>query len=118
MSVPSHSKLMEETSRKLSEFLFLEEFKMYEPTVPVVSNADANFLTTIDGIKAALVKQLSHPVLWEDCVAAMTHEGFDTFVEVGPGKVLSGLIKRCASSVKILNVSDRATLEATLKELA
>jgi [acyl-carrier-protein] S-malonyltransferase len=117
VSVPSHSKLMEEAGNKLSEYLFLEEIHMQEPSVPVVSNAEANFMTTVDGIKAALVKQLSHPVLWEDCISAMTHEGFDTFVELGPGKVLSGLIKRCDSNVKILNVSDRASLDASLKEL-
>jgi [acyl-carrier-protein] S-malonyltransferase len=117
VSVPSHCKLMEETSKKLSEFLFVGEIEMNEPAVPVVNNADALFLTTVDGIKAALINQLTGPVLWEDSIAAMEREGFDTFVEVGPGRVLSGLIKRISRDVKILNVEDRASLEKTLEAL-
>jgi [acyl-carrier-protein] S-malonyltransferase len=117
VSVPSHCKLMEETSNKLAEFLFVGEIEMKDPTIPVISNADAMFLTTVDGIKAALVSQLKGPVLWEDSIAAMEREGFDTFIEVGPGRVLSGLIKRISRDVKILNVEDRASLEKTIEAL-
>jgi [acyl-carrier-protein] S-malonyltransferase len=91
---------------------------MSEPRIPVVSNSDAILMSTIEGIKAALVKQLSSPVLWEYVIAAMVHAGADTFVEVGPGRVLSGLIKRCATEVRTMNVSDPATLDATLRELS
>ena len=117
VSVPSHSRLMEGVSKKLSEFLFLGDIKINKPEVPVVSNADAIFLSTVDGIKAALVSQLSKPVLWEDSIKALTGAGIDTFIEVGPGKVLSGLIKRIVPDVRILNVQDRASLEKTLGEL-
>lgn len=117
VSVPSHCALMEDTSKKLAEFLFVGDIKMNEPAIPVVSNADAIFLNTVDGIKAALVRQLKGPVLWEDSIAAMEREGYDTFVEVGPGRVLSGLIKRISREVKILNVEDRASLEKTLEAL-
>jgi [acyl-carrier-protein] S-malonyltransferase len=117
VSVPSHCALMEETSNKLSEFLFVGDIEMKDPSIPVISNADAIFTTTVDGIKASLVRQLKGTVLWEDSIAAMEREGFDTFVEVGPGRVLSGLIKRISREVKILNVEDRASLEKTLAAL-
>ena len=118
VSVPSHSKLMDEASKKLSEHLFLGDIEVREPRVPVVCNSDAIFLTTTDGIKAALVKQLNSPVLWEDSVAAMVNSGVDTFIEVGPGKVLCGLIRKCSPDVRTFNVEDRASLEKTLAELA
>lgn len=115
VSVPSHSRLMEEASKKLSEYLFLGDIRMAEPKVPVVGNADAIFLTTVEGIKAALVKQLSSPVLWEDSIKVMLTSGIDTFIEVGPGKVLSGLIKRIVPEAKtppvILNVQDTESLQ-------
>lgn len=118
VSVPSHCRLMEGASKRLSEFLFIDGVEMAEPRLPVASNADAIFLSTVDGIKAALVKQLSSPVLWEHCVSALSRAGVDTFVEVGPGKVLSGLIKRCNANVKILNVEDRESLGKTLVGLS
>ncbi len=118
VSVPSHSRLMDGASKLLSEYLFFDHVRMQEPRIPVASNADAIFLSTVDGIKAALVKQLNSPVLWEYCVSTMTHAGIDTFIEVGPGKVLSGLIRRCDSGVKVLNVEDRESLQKTVAELA
>jgi [acyl-carrier-protein] S-malonyltransferase len=118
VSVPSHCNLMEDTSSKLSEFLFLGDgIKMNEPQIPMVSNADALFLTMVDGIKAALVRQLKGPVYWEDSIMAMHKEGFDTFIEVGPGKVLSGLIKRITRDIRIFNVEDRESLSKTLEGL-
>ncbi|MBI4824288.1 MAG: ACP S-malonyltransferase [Nitrospirae bacterium] len=117
VSVPSHSALMENASKRLSEFLFLEDIYMNEPKIPIVSNADAIFLTTAIGVKASLVKQLQSPVLWEDSVREMVKFGVDTFVEVGPGTVLSGLIKRIEPSAKLLNVQDTESLEQTLAAL-
>jgi [acyl-carrier-protein] S-malonyltransferase len=118
VSVPSHCMLMEGASKKLSEFLFLGDMQMKEPRVPIVCNSDAIFLSSVEGIKAALVKQLSGPVLWENSVISMTEAGIDTFVEVGPGKVLSGLVKRINRDARTLNVQDMESLENTLKELA
>jgi [acyl-carrier-protein] S-malonyltransferase len=115
VSVPSHCRLMEGASRSLSGFL--SGIPMKDPGVPLVSNADASFLVTADEIRSALVRQLSGPVLWEDSIKAMTASGVDTFIEVGPGKVLSGLIKRIAPEAKTLNVEDRTSLEDTLREL-
>jgi len=117
VSVPSHSKMMDEAAKTLSDHLFLGDLKMKDPTIPLMCNADASFLSTADGVKAALIKQLNSPVLWEYCVAAMVNEGVETFVEVGPGKVLSGLVKRCTKSARIMNVQDPESLDQAVAGL-
>ena len=85
--------------------------------MPVVNNADAMFLTSAERIKTSLVNQLNRPLLWEDSIRNMVETGIDTIIEVGPGKVLTGLIKRIEPSVKLLNVEDTASLNKTLEEL-
>ncbi|TAL24977.1 MAG: [acyl-carrier-protein] S-malonyltransferase [Nitrospirae bacterium] len=115
VSAPSHCKLMAEASNKLSEFLFLENIEMQKPEIPIVSNADAIFLTTVDGIKAALVKQLNSPVLWEDSITEIVKSGINVFIEAGPGKVLSGLVKRISPEAIIFNVEDRESLDKTIE---
>ena len=115
VSVPSHCKLMSDASGRLAEFLGTIEFK--NPKVPIVNNADAKFLNTTEEIKSSLVRQLNNPLLWEDSVKAIADSGVDTFIEVGPGKVLSGLIKRIVPDVKILNAEDKKSLENTLSVL-
>jgi [acyl-carrier-protein] S-malonyltransferase len=117
VSVPSHSKLMDAAAKRLSEFLFLEDIEIKAPKIPLVSNADAIFLSTADGVRAALVKQLGSPVLWEESIKVIYASGVDVFVEAGPGRVLSGLIKRIAPEVKTLNVQDRESLKSALNEL-
>jgi len=117
VSVPSHCALMEEAAKKLSEFLFLGDIKMNAPKIPLVSNAEAIFLTSIDGIKASLIKQLSSAVLWEDSVREMFRANVEVFIEVGPGTVLSGLIRRIEPSAKTLNVQDSESLKKTLEIL-
>jgi [acyl-carrier-protein] S-malonyltransferase len=101
VSAPSHCALMIEASIKLAEELRHVHFN--PPRVPIVNNADAMFLNTVDSIKASLVKQLDSTLLWEDSVRNMTDSGIDTFIEVGPGKVLSGLIKRIAPEATTFN---------------
>lgn len=117
VSVPSHSRMMDEAAKTLSDYLFLGDLEMKTPSIPVMCNSDATFLRTVDGIKAALIKQLNSPVLWEYAIAAMSNEGVSTFIEAGPGKVLGGLIKRCAKEASILNVQDPESLEKTLTAL-
>ena len=114
VSAPSHCRLMENASNKLAESLFLENIEMKTPEIPVVSNADAIFLTTVDGIKASLVKQLNSPVLWEDSIKAIAASGINVFIEAGPGKVLSGLIKRIVPKATTFNVEDKDSLDKTL----
>lgn len=117
VSVPSHCALMNKASQELAEHFFLGEIIMNEPRIPIVSNADAIFVTTVNGIKAGLVKQLNSPVLWEDSVKVIVKQGISTFIEVGPGTVLSGLIKRIDPAVAILNVQDVESLNATVSAL-
>ena len=115
VSAPSHCTLMVEASNRLAALLDTITFSA--PEVPVVNNADAQFLSSADRIKLSLVKQLNSPLLWEDSVRAMVENGVDTFVEVGPGKVLSGLIRRIDPSVRLLQVEDSASFENTLAAL-
>jgi [acyl-carrier-protein] S-malonyltransferase len=112
VSVPSHCRLMSGASLKLAALLDTTRFR--NPAIPVVNNADALFLDDLDSIKSSLVRQLESPLLWEDSVRAIAGSGVDTFIEVGPGKVLSGLIKRIVPDVKVLNVEDMKSLEKTL----
>lgn len=115
VSVPSHCTLMVEASNRLAELLDTIEFFPLE--FPVVNNADAMFLSSADKIKLSLIKQLNSPLLWEDSIRNMIDAGVTAFVEVGPGKVLCGFIKRIEPSVKILNVEDSESLNKTLHEL-
>jgi [acyl-carrier-protein] S-malonyltransferase len=99
VSVPSHCKLMNGASERLGELLGTIELK--DPFIPLVNNADAKFLKTAEEIKPSLIRQLNSPLLWEDSIKAIYASGIDTFIEVGPGKVLSGLIKRIVPEAKI-----------------
>lgn len=115
VSAPSHCTLMVEASNRLAGLLNTVEFR--DPEVPVVNNADAMFLTSAQRIKLSLVNQLNGPLLWEDSIRNIIDAGVDTFVEVGPGKVLTGLIKRIDSTVKLLNVEDMESLDRTVREM-
>jgi [acyl-carrier-protein] S-malonyltransferase len=116
VSAPSHCTLMVEASNRLAAVL--EPMRFDTPAVPVVNNADAMFLTSGDKIKTSLIKQLNSPLLWEDSVRNMVNNGVDTFIEVGPGRVLSGLIKRIDAAVRIMNIEDSASLNKTLAALS
>lgn len=116
VSAPSHCTLMAEASNKLAAAL--EPMRFDEPAVPVVNNADALFLTSGDRIKISLIKQLNSPLLWEDSIGNMVKNGVDTFIEIGPGRVLSGLIKRIDGTVRIMNIEDSESLNRTLAALS
>ncbi len=116
VSVPSHCKLMEKAAERLAEFIQTET-EIKSPSIPIAGNADAAFLTTPEGIRAGLIKQLSNPVLWEDSLRLMRESGIDVFIEAGPGKVLSGLIRKTLPDSTVLNVEDGASLEKTLEAL-
>ena len=112
VSVPSHCRLMEPASNKLFEEL--KSLDMQDAKTPIVNNADAKIISDAAVIKDSLVRQLNSPLLWEDSIKLMAANGVDTIIEVGPKKVLSGLIKRIVPDLKIYNVEDSQTLEATL----
>jgi [acyl-carrier-protein] S-malonyltransferase len=116
VSAPFHCALMAPAARRLEAVL--KEVNVRDLRVPLVTNVDADLLT--DGGKArdALIRQVTSPVRWEEGVTRLVKEGVETFVEVGPGKVLSGLIRRIAPEARVLNVEDRASLDATVKALA
>jgi [acyl-carrier-protein] S-malonyltransferase len=108
VSAPFHSSLMKPAADKLAEEL--NKITIKDATVPVVSNVTADYVTNAAAIKELLVKQMTSPVLWENSIIKMANDGFDTFIEVGPGKVLTGLIKKISPKAKLFNISDAVTL--------
>ncbi|MCM3787605.1 ACP S-malonyltransferase [Domibacillus sp. 8LH] len=117
VSGPFHSPLMEPAAEKLRTVL--EKANIQSSRVPVIANVDAQPVTEAEAIKENLVKQLYSPVLWEDSVQALLDAGVDTFVEIGSGTVLSGLIKKVNRRVRTIAVSDEESIvkaAAALKE--
>ncbi len=108
VSAPFHCSLMVPAGERLAETLAGVNIGNLE--IPVVTNVEARPNQEKDRVKPLLVKQVSAPVLWEESVLRMTGLGVDRFIEIGPGKVLSGLIKRTAKSVDVGNVEDIASL--------
>ena len=90
----------------------LRALPVRDPRVPVVANVDAEPKRDADAAIAALIRQVSAPVRWEDCVRRLTAEGATAFVEVGPGTVLSGLIRKIARDATTVNLDQPAGLAA------
>ena len=86
--------------------------------MPVVTNVDARAMRAPDELRDALIRQVSAPVRWTESMQLLINSGVDTFVEAGPGKVLTGLMRQIKRDVKTLNVEDAASLEATRVGLA
>ena len=99
-----HSPLMEPIIAEFSNFV--SRFKFHPPAIPVVSNVTARPLTDVELIKEELVKQLRNCIQWQRSVEYMMHSGVTTFYEIGPGRVLSGLIRRINPELEIFNVSE------------
>lgn len=112
VSAPFHSTLMQPAADRLAEVL--APIEVSDITIPVVANVTAHEVTSGAEIKELLIKQAAMPVLWETSVKNMVAGGVDTFVEVGPGKVLTGFTKKIAKGMPALNVEDPASLEKTL----
>lgn len=115
VSAPFHCDMLIGAGEKLA--LELENVEVNDMQIPVVTNVTADYVASKDDIKSLLVKQVSSSVKWEESVRKMIADGVDTFVEVGPGKALSGFIKKISSDVKIFNVENMASLEATIEGL-
>jgi len=115
VSAPFHCSLLISAGEKLKAEL--DKVEVHEMKVPVVANVNGEIVPSVDYVRESLYKQVSNPVLWEDCVRTMIGKGVDTFVEIGPGKVLCGFIKKTDKNVKTLNVEDMTSLENTLREL-
>ncbi len=109
VSAPFHSSLMKPAEERLAPLLAEIEFS--DPSVPVYVNVDAAPVMRAQAAREALVRQVSRPVRWEESVRRMVDDGVELFVEIGPGKVLSGLIRRIARGVRCVNVAGPGDLE-------
>lgn len=115
VSAPFHCSLLKPAGEKLSKEL--ENIEVNRMSIPVVTNVTGKIIESETDIKDLLVRQVSTSVLWEDCVRSLIEKGADTFIEIGPGKVLSGFIKKIDKGVRILNVEDKASLDNTMAVL-
>ncbi|AJO18057.1 ACP S-malonyltransferase [Bacillus paralicheniformis] len=115
VSGPFHSDLMKPAADKLREVL--DACKISDAAIPVVSNVTADFVTDKDDIKNKLIEQLYSPVRFEETISRLIDEGVTTFIEIGPGKVLSGLVKKVNRRVKTIAVSDPNTIELAVQTL-
>ncbi|MEH7502366.1 ACP S-malonyltransferase [Neobacillus drentensis] len=115
VSGPFHSTLMKPAAVQLREVL--DEIEMKDASIPVVVNVTAEPISSASEIKDKLIEQLYSPVLWEDSVRKMIDLGVDTFIEVGSGKVLSGLIKKIDKTVTTFSVSDEESAQAVIDAL-
>lgn len=113
VSGPFHSELMRPAASKLQEML--ADIDMKDAAIPVVANVTAKAVTEAAEIRTLLVEQLYSPVRWEETVRQLVADGVDTFIECGPGKVLSGLVKKVDRKLTTFCVYDEATLEAVVE---
>jgi [acyl-carrier-protein] S-malonyltransferase len=104
VSAPFHCSLMKPAAEKLKEAL--QDIPVYDIHTPVISNADAQPYPSKGKIKDLLVKQVNHPVRWEESMREMVSENIKTVIEIGPGKVLTGLMRRITREVKTLNMEN------------
>ncbi|WP_162286196.1 ACP S-malonyltransferase [Pantoea stewartii] len=114
VSVPSHCALMKPAAEKLA--LTLETLTFKAPQVPVINNVDVKAETDADAIRQALIRQLYSPVRWTESVEAMAAQGVTQLIEMGPGKVLTGLTKRIVDGLSAAAVNDTASLTAALAQ--
>lgn len=104
VSGPFHSSLMNDAGNKLKEYL--KNINIKEAKIKIIANFNADYVKTPEEIKNALAKQVSNPVRWEETILRMLNDGVEKFIEVGPGKVLSSLVKRIKKDCFITNVED------------
>ena len=104
-----HSELMKPTQAELDEEMKTIEWR--DPETPLVSNASAEIVTTADGVNAALVAQIASPVLWADSVRTLVDSGCDTFLELGPGRTLSGLVRQIDPELQTSSADSPAKLD-------
>jgi len=115
VSAPFHCALMQPAQEEVARVL--GAITLADPHIPVAANVTGKLVTTADAARDALTRQVTGAVRWVDCVQALVGAGAEVFIEVGPGKVLCGLMKQIDPAQKALNVEDTASLEKTLAEL-
>lgn len=116
VSAPFHCALMMPAQQRLEPDLCATKFSALK--IPLITNVDAQAINTGDEAREALIRQVTAPVRWLDSVREMIESGVTVFVEVGPGKVLTGLLRQIDRSVRVFNVEDSASLQSTMEKLA
>lgn len=115
VSGPFHSKMLTGAGEKLGEVL--QNVELHEVEIPYTTNVTAQFVRDKDQIKDLLVAQVSSSVRWQQCVETMIEDGVDTFVEIGPGKTLSGFMRKINRNVKVINIQTVEDFENAVEEL-
>lgn len=115
VSAPFHCALLMPAQKRLE--IDLRAAKFNDLRFPLITNVDAQIITSGDEAREALIRQVTLPVRWLDSIREMIDQGVTIFVEVGPGKVLSGLLRQIDRSVRCFNVEDSASLQATLEKI-
>ncbi len=115
VSAPFHCEMMAPAQKRLEPDLRVAKFNSLK--FPVVTNVDAEAISTGDEARDALIRQVTQPVRWLDSIHEMLEAGVMLFVEVGPGKVLTGLLRQIDRSIRACNVEDAASLEAALEKI-
>lgn len=110
-----HSKYMENAGNEFANFV--SELNLNDVSIPVVTNVDASATTSKDDFKSKMPRQIYSSVHWTQTIQGMIENGVDTFVEIGPGKVLAGLNRKISSDIKTYNIYDKASLESTVSAL-
>ena len=114
VSGPFHCELLREAGEKLGEDL--AEVEIHQFTIPYVTNVTAQYVTEPEQVKELLVKQVSSSVRWQQCVEQMIRDGVDTFIEIGPGRTLTGFLKKIDRNVKAFHIEKTEDLDAVRKE--
>ena len=115
VSGPFHSKMLTGAGEKLGEVL--KDVVLQEVEVPYTTNVTAQYVKNKEEIKDLLVAQVSSSVRWQQCVETMIADGVDTFVEIGPGKTLSGFMRKINRNVKVINIQTVEDFEKAVEEL-
>lgn len=116
VSGPFHTYLMKPAAEKMEAFLKTMNIQLAQR--PIIANTSTQGVVDPEHIKEELVVQIYNPILWKAGVEKMIASGVEVFIEIGPGKVLSGMISKIDPNVKILNIEDKASLDQTVQELS
>lgn len=115
VSGPFHSSMLKEAGEKLAQVL--ENVQIYDPVIPYASNVTAKYVRSADEVRPLLAKQVSSSVRWQQTMEMMIQDGVDIFIEIGPGRTLSGFMKKIAKDVKVLHVEKIEDIEQTVQAL-
>lgn len=116
VSAPFHCSLLVGAGEKLAKEM--ENVTVYDMNIPIITNVSAEYIQSKEEIKTLLKEQVSNSVLWEDSIRKMIADGVDTFIEIGPGKALSGFMKKIDKTMRVFNVEDMQSLNNTLDALS